>query len=184
MSVATAYLLTERDIAVVTDVYKYRYLSVSQVQRLHFPSLQTTYRRLRGLVASGYLAGFLAPPITEHLYYIEPKGAELVAATLGVDVSDLKWTKASRSPKDYYFLRHFLEVNDFRIALTGACRNSELSLRGFIPEYFGSRGKGGEVSKYIKDFVCDIGKPVDKISHTPDAVFALEKGGRTALFLP
>lgn len=108
MSAACRYILTERDIAVVTDVYKYRYLSVSQVQRLHFPSLQTTYRRLRGLVASGYLAGFLAPPITEHLYYIEPKGAELVAATLGVEVSDLKWTKASRSPKDYYFLRHFL----------------------------------------------------------------------------
>ena len=42
--------LTERDIAVILDVYKYRYLSSSQVERLHFPSKRTAWRRLETVV--------------------------------------------------------------------------------------------------------------------------------------
>jgi hypothetical protein len=38
--------LTSRDISVLLDVCKYRYLSVSQIERLHFPSKRTAYRRL------------------------------------------------------------------------------------------------------------------------------------------
>ena len=174
--------LTGRDAEVVVDLYKYRYLSVSQIQRLHFPSLQTAYRRLRALREGGYVAGFTAPHITEHVYYLDGPGAELVAANLGVAVADLKWTRTGRAPKDYYFLRHFLKVNDFRIALTLACRESEIELLGFIPEYYGERGSSGAVVKYIKDFACDIGDPARRISHTPDAVFALARRGAPALF--
>lgn len=174
--------VTERDAEVLLDIYKYRYLSVSQIQRLHFPSLQTTYRRLRALVSLGFIKGFLAPHITERIYYLDRRGAEAIANQLGVAVSDLSWTHASRHPKDYYFLRHFIAVGDFRIALTQGCRESEMSLRGFIPEFFGERKSGGQVTKYIRDVVCDIADPAGKVSHTPDAVFALDKAGRTALF--
>lgn len=174
--------VTERDAEVLLDIYKYRYLSVSQIQRLHFPSLQTTYRRLRALVSLGFIKGFLAPHTPEHIYYLDAKGAEAVAGHLGVGISDLSWTHASRHPKDYYFLRHFLAASDFRIALTQGCLQSSLTLRGFIPEYFGERKSGGQVTKYIRDVVCDIQDPAGKLSHTPDAVFALEKNSNVALF--
>ena len=175
-------MLTERDVALLCDLYKYRYLSVSQIRRLHFPSLQTAYRRLRALMALGLIKSFLAPHITEHIYYLDMAGAIQVAGSLGVEVSELRWTQNARTPKDYYFLRHFLAVSDFRIALTGACGESGIRLLGFIPEYYGEKSERGLVTKYIKDYVCDIGDHSRKMTHTPDAVFALEKNGRPALF--
>ncbi len=182
MKETSAALVTERDIQVLLDVYKYRYLSVSQIQRLHFPSLQTTYRRLRALTALKYLVGFKAPTMTEHLYYLGPQGAGEVAAALGLDVEQLKWKDISRPPKDYYFLRHFLKVTDFRISLTEACGAGGIGLLGFIPEYYGQKTEGGGLAKYIKDFVCDVKNGGEPINHTPDAVFALEKNGTPALF--
>ncbi|HYE75284.1 MAG TPA: replication-relaxation family protein [Blastocatellia bacterium] len=179
---AKGAILTERDLGVVADLYKYRYLSVSQIQRLHFPSQQTAYRRLRSLISLGLIAKFLAPHVPEHIYHLEQKGAELVASTLGVGLADLKWTRGNKAPKDYYFLRHFLLTNDFRIALTEGCSKSELKLAGFIPEYFGEKVSSGGVVKYIRDVVCDLHDPKVKLSHTPDGVFALTKGSTPALF--
>jgi hypothetical protein len=175
--------VTERDIQVLVDVYKHRYLSVSQIQRLHFPSLQTAYRRLRGLTALGYLVGFTAPAISEHLYYLGKPGMDLVAQAMGVGMSDLKWQDSPQSPKDYYFLRHFMGVNDIRISLSQACEQSGIQLLGFIPEYYGQKTAAGGLVKYIKDFVCDVKRPQEApIPHTPDAVFALEKNHVPALF--
>src|SRR5690606_13268302 len=63
-----------------------------------------------------------------------------------------------------------------------ACDKSYVDLLGFIPEYYGARHASGRVTKYIKDVVFDARNPREKISHTPDAVFALVKGGKPALF--
>jgi len=175
------YQLTGRDIEVLMDLYKYRYLSVSQIQHLHFPSEQTAYRRIRALKGMSYLESFRVSNINEHICHLDKKGAEYVASELGVFVSDLKWYKR-REPKDYYFMRHFLKVNDFRIALTLAYRNSEIDLLGFIPEYYGEKQERGEIKKYIRDFVLDIKNQARKIYHTPDAVFSLEKNKKAALF--
>lgn len=178
------YLLTPRDTAVVLDIYKYRYLSVSQIKTLHFPSKQTAYRRLRVLRELGFLKDFTVPGVEEGIYHLDQRGAELVAGELQVEVSDLKWNRTQRSPKDYYFLRHFLKLNEFRIYLTLACRDNEggICLLGFIPEYYGEKTVQKGVVKYIKDFVCDLHNQSERISHTPDAVFALEKEGKPALF--
>ena len=184
MGSAQDYRVMERDVQVIVDVYKYRYLSVSQITSLHFPSVQMARRRLRLLTANGYLAGFTAPGIAERLYYLDRRGAEVVTSYLRVPMGDLKWSRSARAPKDYYFLKHFLQNNDFRIILTKACSapDSGIDLLGYIPEYYSEKtGKGGVV-KYIKDFVCDIRNPARLIHHTPDSVFALERDGRSALF--
>ena len=175
-------VLTERDHALLSDVYKYRYLSVSQIEKLHFPSKRTAYRRLSVLADGGYLQNFTVPNIPERIYCLDRKGAELVASSLGVTIGELQWSATTRAPKDYYFLRHFLEVNDFRIVLTSACKEAAIDLVGYIPEYFGTRTEQGGLKKYIKDVVCDIQNPTYEISHTPDAVFALAKNGKPALF--
>jgi len=174
----------ERDVQVILDVYKYRYLSVSQIAALHFPSVQTARRRLRALTADGYLEGFAAPGMPERMYYLDLKGAEAVASYLGVPEGSLKWSRSARTPKDYYFLKHFLKASDFRIILTKACNSagSEIKLLGYIPEYYSERTDRGGAVKYVKDFVCDVHNPVKLIHHTPDSVFALEKEGKPALF--
>jgi len=165
--------LTSRDIAVLVSVYHYRYLSTSQIHRLHFPSLQTAWRRLRALTALGCLKSFEVPNILERLYFLDKKGADIVAIELRIDGEELAWHRHNRQPKDYYFLKHFLAINDFRILLTKAC--TDIQLLGFIPEYIGEKTKDGYVKKYLRD-------RVENYSHTPDAVFALEKDGKPAIF--
>ena len=176
--------LMDRDIQVILDIYKHRYLSVSQITMLSFPSVQTARRRLRVLIADDYVGGFTAPGTSETVYYLERKGAEVVASYLQVSLDDLKWIRSARTPKDYYFLRHFLKANDFRIALTQAVNsaNTGVKLLGYIPEYYGERTEKGGSVKYIRDFICDTHNQSVIIHHTPDAVFALEKDGKAALF--
>jgi hypothetical protein len=46
--------LTMRDSAVILDVYKYRYLTATQIEKLHFPSMQMACRRqLRSVPTAG-----------------------------------------------------------------------------------------------------------------------------------
>ena len=167
--------LTERDIAVLLDIHTYRYLSGSQIERLHFCSKQTMWRRIRALLDLHCIKAFTVPTLEERMFYLDKKGAELIASALQQDMQDLDWHRHTKQPKDYYFLRHFLAMNDFRILITQACQKASLSLLGFIPEYIGEQTQEGFVKKYIRD-------RVNEYSHTPDAVFALEKDGKPALF--
>ena len=179
-----SYQLTERDVETVVSVYKYRYLATSQIQRMHFPSSpQMAYRRLRVLSGHGFLEPFTTPGIEERVFHLGQKGAELVASHLDLPLPQLLWTKPVRTPKDYYFLRHFLQLNDFRIILTQTCdRSEDIQLLGFIPEYLGQKTAQGGVRKYIRDVVCDVQDISQKLHHTPDGVFALQKEGKPALF--
>src|SRR5687768_3159992 len=173
---------TGRDVAVIVDVYKYRYLSVSQIQALHFPSKRTAWRRLQALTTQGYLKAFIVPNITEGVFYVDRAGAEVVAGEMQVGFDDLYWHSSMKAPKDYYFLRHFLGINDFRIHLTLACEESGIAFLGFIHEYIGEKTEKGILKKYLRDQVCDITNSNAILSHTPDGVFALEKNGSAALF--
>ena len=174
--------VTGRDVAVIVDVYKYRYLSVSQIQALHFPSKCTAWRRLQALTAQGYLKAFIVPNISERVFYVDRAGAEVVAGEMQVGFDDLYWHSSMKAPKAYYFLRHFLGINDFRIQLTQACQESAIALLGFIPEYIGEKTEKGIIKKYLRDQVCDITNSNVTLSHTPDGVFSLEKNGNAALF--
>lgn len=177
-------IITSRDIVVLTDLYKYKYLSVPQIQRLHFPSLQTTYRRLRAMVKLGYLKNFSIADIPESVYFLTLSGAELVASNLGVATKELNLNRISRTPKDHYFLQHFIKINDFRIALSLACQkeDSPIKLAGFIPEHYGQQQVSTGAAKYIKDTICDINDASQNLSHTPDGVFAVRREQGAALF--
>jgi hypothetical protein len=178
----TSPQITERDIAILLDVYKYRYLSLTQLQTLHFPSLRTVQRRLKVLTTLGYLRAFRAPSISERIFYLDKKGADIVAVELHVEVEDLQWYRYTKAPKDYHFLKHFLSINDFRILLTQACQDNPVQLIGFIPEYMGEKTVTGDVKKYIRDKVCDVSTTQIEYSHTPDAVFSLGRDEKAALF--
>ena len=47
--------LTERDVAFLIDLYKYRYLSTPQIATLHFPSDRTAWRRLSKLAGGQWI---------------------------------------------------------------------------------------------------------------------------------
>ena len=127
--------LTARDIAVILSVYKCRYLTGTQIERLHFASKRPMWRRIQALLELGFIKSFTAPHIPERIFYLDKKGAEIVAIESRIPFEDLEWYPHTRAPKDYYFLRHFLAINDFRIVLTLACQKSTIELIGFIPEY-------------------------------------------------
>lgn len=177
-----AFKFTERDNQILLSLYKHRFLSITQIHRIHFPSLQTAYRRMKILRDSGFITSFAVPNIDESIFSVARKGLEFVAKSLGVSLNDLKWADIKTKPKDYYFMHHFLAINDFRIALNQACDQSTINLLGFIPDYYGEKSSKGIIKKYIKDIICDIDSDQKEISHTPDGVFALEKNGKAALF--
>lgn len=177
-----AYKFQERDGDILRDVYKHRYLSVSQIQRLHFPSLQTAYRRMRALAQLNLVASFSVPNINEAIFGLKSKGLDLLSSVEGVERSDLKWQESAGTPKDYYFMKHFLAINDFRITLRESCKLHDIELLGFIPEYYGERNEKGIGEKYIKDMIQDKSPKREQVSHTPDGVFALKKGDKQLLF--
>jgi hypothetical protein len=110
-------------------------------------------------------------------------GAEAVAERLGVPLAETGWDARREHPKDYLFLQHFLAASDFRITLTKACaQRPDIGLLGFIPEYVVDGMPTGAVRKHIRDVTADVSDQGHKIAHTPDGVFALGRGGVSALF--
>lgn len=176
--------LTERDLKLLVTVYRFRYMSVSQIQEaIAFPSRQTALRRLQFLRGQRFLAGFRIPGIPEQIVALDRKGAELVAEQLYVPVTELLWNAKTKPPRDPWFMRHFLLVGWFRIRLTqGLAHHRDgcggVELLGFIPEYVGEPKPEGGVKKYLRDVVIDRQTPPrTKLWHTPDAVFALGRLG-------
>ena len=179
----TTLVLTDRDSELLVSLFKYRYLSTSQVQRLHFPSLQTAARRLRLLAAAGYVSMFRSPAIPDRIAMLTRSGAEAVADRLRVTLLELGWDGRRQQPKDYLFLAHFLAASDFRITLTLACGEApDLQLLGFLPEHLVEQTPKGGVRKYVRDVIADIHDARQKLLHAPDAVFALFRRGVPALF--
>lgn len=179
----TVVALTERDHELLVSLLKYRYLSTTQVQRLHFPSAQTAARRLRLLDEAGYVAMFRVPATPDRIACLARRGAEAVAEQLAVPITETGWDARREHPKDYLFLQHFLAASDFRITLTQACNDhADVRLAGFVPEHVVESATAGTVKKHIRDVTTDMSNPRAKISHTPDGVFALERAGIGALF--
>jgi len=170
--------LTERDSQLLADLVRHRYLSVSQIQRLHFPSEQTTYRRLRALKEGGLVDSFSVPGINEAIFYLTREGAEKATACFTEKTAVKTVTEV---PKDYYFLKHFLAINDFWIGLRQSTQNAPIKLKEFVPDYYGEKTERGGLTKLIRDAVVDPSNQ-EQVSHTPDAVFVLEKVGKSALF--
>jgi len=142
---------------------------------LHFPSEKTTWRRLVKLTRLGFIKPFSVVSIPEYIYHLDKKGAEVVACELEAEVEDI-WNRRTNQPKDYFFIRHFLAINDFWILLKQTCPKHDMELVKFVPEYYGEKTEEKHVKRVIRlDYTFGKG-------HTPDAIFSLRKNGKTALF--
>lgn len=169
-------VLTDRDLDVLGSIAEHRYLTVPQLERLHFASAQTARRRLRLLAQAEVMNLIEVSGMPDRVAALTTAGAEMLAAKSGSSV------EAGRRPQNALFLQHHLAGVEFRIRLTKGCAaRRDLKLAGFLPEHLTQTTRSGQPRKYIRDEVPPMGgEPL--MAHTPDSVFGLERAGQVALF--
>ncbi|MEM7241239.1 MAG: replication-relaxation family protein [Pseudomonadota bacterium] len=115
------FVMTERDTEILRALGEYRYLRTGQISRLIFPNnntVQSARRRLKYLYHAGYI-GRIQPmedqPLgaTELAYFLEKAGRELL------DDDSLPNFSLKQHVKPL-FLRHALQVSEFRLQWTQA----------------------------------------------------------------
>ena len=67
-------LITKRDIAVLVDVYKYRYLSVSQIKHYISPLTKNRMEAVTGTNQLKYLKAFTVAGYSERIFYLDQIG--------------------------------------------------------------------------------------------------------------
>ena len=127
--------LTERDRRILEAVHAYDgVLSFSQLQRLFFTGKSQTEQRLKLLYQHGYLARLDKDQrrrFPEMVYWLDKKGAELVASQDGTPLPEFYWRKEPR----WFQIEHDLEVTYFRLDLLEACsRDTHIHVETWIPE--------------------------------------------------
>ena len=171
--------LTERDVGVVLAVHDYRTLRRDQIEKLFFPSANTANERLKCLYQHRFLDRRWLPVaygqgMSQAIYLLDERGAELVAERQGSDRSQVHW-RAAHNHIGSPFLEHSLMINDARIAFTTAAQKS-----------------GYQVDKWVGEAALKAtGDHVDiptarggrrKVAVIPDGYLALNLGDRRAHF--
>jgi hypothetical protein len=132
--------LTRRDEQIFEMIHTFDgLLSLRQIDQLFFAGNGRTQprARMRSLFHNGYVN---MPDVNQHrryvpqgetCYFLDKKGAEIVAALHGEELAQFRWRDAPR----WSLIAHDLKVNDFRLAVMQACaQDEELSLYEWIPE--------------------------------------------------
>jgi hypothetical protein len=127
--------LTERDKRILEAVHNYDgILSFPQVRRLFFKGESQAEQRLKLLYQHGYLARLDQEQrrrSNEMIYWLDKKGAEIVASLDGTPLSEFTWRKEPR----WFQVEHDLAVNDFRLNLLEACSHDPaIKMETWIPE--------------------------------------------------
>lgn len=168
--------LTERDRRILEAVHTYDgVLSFSQLQRLFFTGKSQSELRLRLLYQNSYLA---RPDegqrrrVPEMIYWLDKKGAEIVASLDGTPLPEFYWRKEPR----WFQLEHDLEVTDFRLDLIQACQtDASIRIESWIPE--------SEFWAYPDEVTYNFqGKPL-KRHIRPDGFFMLNTGDHRIRYL-
>jgi hypothetical protein len=120
------FRLTERDIAIVEEVYQNRALTSEHIATLLFTATTLTKcdERLRKLFHHRYLLRTEQPQTLAEgrkplVYWLDKKGVEQVAINRGIDSSDIGWNP-DRHKVGPEFLYHLLDTNTVQIAIRKA----------------------------------------------------------------
>jgi len=181
------YSVTRRDLGVLEDLARMRYLRTSQVQMLHFPSRRVANRRLEALRSAGYVDRFRLPMImgqgsADYVYCLTQQGGELLVTLGDLPLEEMRWPQRNSRPKNSFLMEHHLGINDFWIAMESSCKTSGLSLPAFVPEYYGKGTESGGIRRVIADSAPDPEAPGTNLWFTPDAMFILERSEKRSLF--
>ena len=127
--------LTPRDQRILEAVHAYDgMLGFSQLQRLFFTGESQTKQRLKLL----YQHRFLNRPnkeqrrrIPEMIYWLDKRGAKIVASLNGTPLQEFSWRKQPR----WFQVQHDLAVNDFRLDMENASQDDpNIHLETWYPE--------------------------------------------------
>lgn len=178
-------IITARDRSVLRSLAEYRLLTSEQIERLHFRSAQTALRRMRRLEAAGLVVRRRSDAVPTQVITLTPLGkARLVgSATSGVDTT-IERRRVTALPGTY-FLRHQLEVNDFRIAVAlSAGQRPDVELLSVIADTDRTAAAPAvQPRALLAETVAFGGEPAERITHAPDLAFAMRRGERQAIFL-
>jgi len=146
---ARAWILDERDHAILLSLLEHKVLTTEQIKSLYFRSLRRTQHRLKELRGLGFIASFIPrrgfgegrPP---DCLFLTKAGLNACAEARGVRASELPWIP----DEDYrgsQNLAHRLGVNAFFCALAEASRAHEgHCLLTWRPEHW-ARTRAAEV---------------------------------------
>ena len=170
--------LTPRDVRLLCTVHQHRVLRRDQIQRLLFPSKNTTNERLKRLYQHRFLQRRWLPVefgegMGKALYLLDRRGAEAVASHLGIDLPGLHWSP-SHNRVSFPFLEHTLMVNDVRIAASLAANRLGHPLEGWVPE--------DELTAQPDHVVLPMFRGTRRVAVIPDGYFSLHLGDRRACF--
>ena len=138
---ALASHLTERDQQVALSCYEHRVLTTEQLRRLYFSAPRRARRRLTLLYQLRVLDRFrptLQPGqgTAQHHWILDEAGAHVVAARLGIERAELRWThQRALGMFGSQKLDHQLEVNEFFTLLSEEAGQ----VGGRLVEWWGER---------------------------------------------
>jgi len=132
------FRLQDRDVEIIKQVYKHRFLNSEHIRALVPGSNQVVLRRLQVL----YHGGYLDRPREQieryqsgsrpMIYGLGNNGAKLLAEEFNIDRTKVDWTSKNRDVQKR-FLQHTLLVAQFMVCLDLACRQRE-NIRMIEPE--------------------------------------------------
>ncbi|MEZ4667874.1 MAG: replication-relaxation family protein [Anaerolineae bacterium] len=122
------FRLQPRDVEIIRAVNDCQALTPEQILTAFFGSKSPAYKRLRGLFDHQYLRRDQIPqvdidaPTSTTIYTILDLGAEALAANYGYTAEDMRY--ANKQVLDYRTLQHIRFLNDLRVAILRAVRES------------------------------------------------------------
>lgn len=174
----------ERDCQIVNAVYRYRALTTDQIERLFFlpekgqdhPTKTSRCQlRLKLLYHAGYLEREEQPQKLSEgrkplIYFLDRKGADLVARVTGMPLERLDWDRADNNGSSI-FLTHLLSINDVRVAITVAAAANHFAIETWHDDKTLKRS-------HMKDYVILKGREgqQQRAAVVPDGYFLLKAG--------
>ncbi len=124
-----AFQLTERDIEIMRQVARHRFLRSTNISQL----LDAPHKKICERLTLLYHARYLDRPRSQieyharkggsepYIYALGNQGARLLKEHCGFDQTNVDWARKN-SDSTRHFLLHTLAVAEFRVALAAACR--------------------------------------------------------------
>jgi len=167
--------LRGRDYTILTVLYDYGMLTTSQIATLFFGTHKRACVRLRNLFDAGMVHRIFRPVVVgsaEIVYALGKDGVSRLAKHLKIDRKQINEVRLRFENPKPLFLDHYLEINQFRVALSVAAKENGYRVKDWKYETDLKIKKAGELPKAI------LVKDPDKVGRTipvvPDGFFILE----------
>lgn len=163
--------LTERDLAIVLDLFQKKYMNTKQIQRRHwrnatgrFGAEKACQRRLRKLVAAGILRRIpQAVKRTEgskpDLLTLDKNSIPLLVQELGIEPHrvDLRaWVNEENNPQ----VKHILQTTEVQLAWYDACEACQIEVDTWLDEKELRFQYKGETGTFVNAESKSVKKPI------------------------